>query len=524
MKQLPLYPLHSVMVSLNFPVTLLEFIVCEALFVVGGFAKLSAVIQVPLVKARCFDDKINTYHTLVRYLKASGDLRGVIEKCKSVLSQLGDDLPAQVDESLIREETRRVEQLLKDKTEDELISLPKMTNERKVASMQFLNHAISSAYSVDPLLAPILVFRIVALSIEYGVCSVSSFGFGLYGSWLVSALKSDFEGGYRMGHVAIELKKRLGAEEFIPRIYATVYGFINIWKAPFQASLPKHLEAYDAGNLSGDVEYTMTNLYMHASSSLFGCGENLRNVDSTARTYIRRCIQSGQIFVAKPISVVHEVALKLIGSSEKSYFMFFDTTEERLYIEAREQNQTSICRCILFKRKYVAFFLGDMKAAADFFELGLNFPSGSNGRLVSIIVGVFIDGLIAFYHARKNRSDKTRWTEIGNGVMNLMEIWAKNSDWNFTNKLYLLQAEYFFLHGDEVSALQKYNASIKAAQDHRFIHEEGLAHERVASFHHHYGRRAEALACFKAARNCYENWGAQAVVHRVESTIAKLSR
>jgi len=106
--------------------------------------------------------------------------------------------------------------------------------------------------------------------------------------------------------------------------------------------------------------------------------------------------------------------------------------------------------------------------------------------------------------------------------MNLMETWSKHSDWNFANKLYLLQAEHFFLNGDEVTALQKYNDSINAAQDHRFTHEEGLAHERVASFHHHYGRRDEALASFKAAKKCYEIWGAEAVVYRVDRTIAKL--
>ena len=343
-----------------------------------------------------------------------------------------------------------------------------------------------------------------------------------YGSLLVSALKSDFEGGYRMGHVAIELKKRLGAEEWIPRIYAAVYGFINIWKTPFQASLSKHLEAYDAGNLSGDVEYTLSNLYMHASLSLYGCGGHLHEIDTSTRVYIRRCKQSGQIFLGKFISVVHQVALKLMGSNEKSYSLFFDTTEERMFTEGREQNMNSLCRFILFKRKYVAFFLGQMNAAADFFEMGLKFPIGGNGRLVNIIVSIFIDGLIAFYYARKHRSDENRWTEIGNGVINLMEVWVKASDWNFSNKLFLLQAEYFFLFGDERAALQKYNASIKSAQDHRFIHEEGLAHERLASFHLHYGNRDEALACFTAAKSCYENWGAQAVVQRVERTIAKL--
>ena len=91
-----------------------------------------------------------------------------------------------------------------------------------------------------------------------------AFAFGLYGAWLVSATNSDFEGGYRMGRLAITLMNRLEAKEvwpmthvlvsmsyseetphnlsfkittsfvkqFIPRVYTSVYAFINIWVSP----------------------------------------------------------------------------------------------------------------------------------------------------------------------------------------------------------------------------------------------------------------------------------------------------
>lgn len=39
--------------------------------------------------------------------------------------------------------------------------------------MQFMNHAVNAAYSAEPLLAPILVFRMVRLSISHGICNIS---------------------------------------------------------------------------------------------------------------------------------------------------------------------------------------------------------------------------------------------------------------------------------------------------------------------------------------------------------------
>lgn len=219
---------------------------------------------------------------------------------------------------------------------------------------------------------------------------------------------------------------------------------------------------------------------------------------------------------------LHEQCLLLMGSRESSYSTFFDTREDIIYQECLQKNETSVCRYILHKRKLVSFFYGDMEAAAEFFEMGSEYPSGANGRLSHISLGVVIDGLIAFYFARKHREDECRWTNIGEAVMDLTRHWAKNSEWNFINKLYLLEAEVFFLRNDESKALEKYEQSIKAARDHHFIHEEGLAFERAASFHLQCGRKGEALACYTQAKKCYQSWGANGIVCCLERTIQNL--
>jgi len=176
----------------------------------------------------------------------------------------------------------------------------------------------------------------------------------------------------------------------------------------------------------------------------------------------------------------------------------------------------------LFKRKFVAFFYGDMKAAAESFEMGNEYPLGPNGRLCHITLGTVIDGLMAFFFARKHREDEIRWWNIAESVMDLTRQWANNSEWNFINKLYLLEAECHFYKGEERQALDKYMQSIKAAHDHHFIHEEGLAYDLAARFHLHYARNGEALVCFTQAKKCYKSWGAHGLVNHIERTILQL--
>lgn len=67
-----------------------------------------------------------------------------------------------------------------------------------------------------------------------------------------------------------------------------------------------------------------------------------------------------------------------------------------------------------------------------------------------------------------------------------------------------------------------YNASIWAAQEHRFIHEEGLAEEKFATYMLHKGRHDAALEHFMNAKRCYNVWGATILVERVNKAIAIL--
>jgi len=49
----------------------------------------------------------------------------------------------------------------------------------------------------------------------------------------------------------------------------------------FLASLSKHLEGYDAGVMSGDTEYAISNLLQYALVAIYGSGERLNGLAST---------------------------------------------------------------------------------------------------------------------------------------------------------------------------------------------------------------------------------------------------
>ena len=129
---------------------------------------------------------------------------------------------------------------------------------------------------------------------------------------------------------------------------------------------------------------------------------------------------------------------------------------------------------------------------------------------------------MGFFFARKHGEDEAKWTSVGLEAIESFRKWVKSSEWNFANKLYLLEAEYYFLRGDDDNAMARYTASINAARSHRFIHEEGLAEEKNATYCLHKCKHDDAMGHFLNAKKCYELWGAHALVCRIEKAIAIL--
>ncbi len=85
-----------------------------------------------------------------------------------------------------------------------------------------------------------------------------------------------------------------------------------------------------------------------------------------------------------------------------------------------------------------------------------------------------------------------------------------------------LEAEQYFLKEDDERALICYNASIKAAREHRFVHEEGLAEEKLATYLLNKNRHKEGMEHFVGAKKCYEAGGARSLVRRVDNVIGIL--
>jgi len=198
--------------------------------VVGDYPTLTALAEKPLHYARCFGDKLITYSNLVRALSSSGSCDECINTSVSVLSQLGEIIPTNITREIYFEEVTKVREALIGMSRKDLLSLSLMSDFNKLTAMRFLNHMLLVTYASNPPLNPIIVFRMVRMTVEFGVCNIAAIAFSCYGAWLASSLNEDYDAAFTMGRVASDLVTKMGSVEILPRVHTVVYGMINIYK------------------------------------------------------------------------------------------------------------------------------------------------------------------------------------------------------------------------------------------------------------------------------------------------------
>lgn len=141
------------------------------------------------------------------------------------------------------------------------------------------------------------------------------------------------------------------------------------------------------------------------------------------------------------------------------------------------------------------------------------------GRHHRLIVA-FYHGISSFTMLKRQRTSKLR--QIPKDAIEALKVAAKDSKWNYGNKVHLLDAELSSYEGRNEDANSLYAAAILSARASRFIHEQGLACE-LAGFHYKkIGDLQRAFGFFNQAKLCYAEWGSEMKVNFINRHLTVL--
>jgi len=224
----------------------------EVGYTLGDFSKAEERVEAILSNARVFDDTFQASSVKINILSATAKVQEAIDVGLEVLKKIGEPMPSNPSSLFVKREYIRSRYLLKSKSPEMLLRLPTMTDHRKAATMQIINLlALPAIYGRSSLL-PVLAIRMARITVEHGLCNLSSIAFGLYGMALASC--GEVEEATRYGELALQLLERFDAKQWLPRVHVCVYGCIFGWTKDLRTCIGPLGRGFDVGIATGDVE------------------------------------------------------------------------------------------------------------------------------------------------------------------------------------------------------------------------------------------------------------------------------
>ena len=491
----------------------------EVAYLCGEFEQVEYWAAIVLQQAKTVLDSVEVCEVKVQTDIAQGQPLKAINTALQVLQQLGIRFPEIPKQSDITLELNAAISRFNQKSIQDLFHLPGMVEPQKLAAMQILSRVTLVAYHVAADLAPLLVFKQVNLSIQYGNMFVSPFAYANFGLILCKTAE-DIEAGYQFGQLALRLLSHLKADSLKARASFIVANFITHWKKHIRETSKPFLEAYQSGLETGDLEFAAYAAFTYCLQSFFA-GKDLLDVEHEMATYCEAIRQINQTASLTWIQIFRQSVLNLMGRSIHPLRLVGESYNDEK-IPAQRETDGVILFLVHLNKLILCYLFSEYTQASENAVIA--------ERYVIYVAATPHIPLCCFYNAlarlavysESSTQDQTEILKKVTVSQERMQQWAHHAPMNYLHKYHLVEAEKARVLGKLLEAEKFYEQAIQGARENEYIQEEALAYELAAKHYLARGLAKFAQLYMKEAHYCYERWGATAKVKDLETRYPQL--
>lgn len=494
----------------------------ETEYIKTNFSRAAELSQLVLAQANTLLDKIKVYELQIPFYFTQNKMAEAIEMGLAVLSMLQVKLspkPNKIDIMVGLLQTKLVQGR---KRIEDLGNLPLMSDPNKLAAMRILKAVVPASYVARPQLYPLLIFKMVNLSLQYGNCSISCFAYSSLGL-IHCAVLGDMDKGYRYGQLGLNLLEKLQIKETKSLVAMLFNVFVRHWKDPIRATREPLQRALQSGLESGDVENACHCAAFYCTY-LFLSGEPLETVSQKQSQYIEFIDKYKQEFQLHQAKLWHQVVLNLQATDEVNNPWqlageFFDE-QRTLPVLIEAKNDLAIFMTYLAKSLLSYWFCDYAQSWANASLASKYRETALGTAFIPIYNFYFSLTLLALYPGASKREQQAYLKQIEQEQKQLQH-WAKHAPDNYAHKYDLVVAEKAKVLGQHQQAAEYYDKAIRGAKNAHYLQEEALAAELAAEFFFSRGRDKMAQAYLTDAYYGYMSWGALAKVEDLKLRYAQ---
>jgi len=479
----------------------------ETNYATGNFSGVGILLQPVVRHARSLEDKIRPYTILINSLGGEGKYSDAVEMGLKVLALLGETFPENIDESHVAQDMSTTLTLLGSTTIEEILRMGELQDEQKHEANQILQLLCVHALKWNTDLGALIIFRMLRISMQYGLSKASCFAFSNI-SMMLCCTVGDIRRGYEYGKLALKLLERFNAREHLPRVYVTVYGLVYPYTEPCQACLPSHQHAYKVAMELGDIEWAVQNVNLYTLVAM-QCGSKLGPLIQELKNYLQELKDFNHLIITTIIPPTLQYFKNLVDPEGNPTVLCRDGFDMESFLQQAEENSfANLHRHCYFMCFLLAYLFDDMERAREMYhrydKAEKSFPLTN-----PLPDEVFASGLLATATVRSSEDNALFWRRIAHDSHSNVCRRCENSSWNNQHRMHLLTAEIAYMNGDAEAAAVSYGLAITSAGEHKFLHEKALAYERAGIFYADAGHDfEEARKHFELAHSSYLEWGA----------------
>ncbi|NBC05258.1 MAG: AAA family ATPase [Bacteroidetes bacterium] len=479
----------------------------EAAYLMGEASKMDQLINSVIEHSKTPPEQKKVYMLRIDHLTSQNMLPEGLQAGLDILEKLGVGFPGNPKMFHIVMGLAKTKWLLKGKQPEDLMQLEVMTDPNMTAALPILERIVPPAYMSGSNMFPLIVFKMVELSVKYGNMPYSAFGYGSYGISL-SAVLGDYEGGYRFGQMALELVDKFDSEEYRVKVLFVTDCFLNHWKQHLGLSLDPLLESYKSGlkvgNLVGGIwaayYYLLWQFYISEELSMLG-----EKVDSYKRTfdqlkqqaaYNRTSILQN---VIQNLTTEDDIGLNLAGH--------FDGGEEKMLKELEGMNDKTSAYFYHSNKLLLHLLRLETGKALHHAEKTKVFEEAVAG-LPDLTFTTFFASIAAIYHSLlENKSDSLNRAKKS---LKKLKKWSESAPENYLHMYLAVEAGLLAASGKIAEANTIFDRAIHHASEQKYAQVVGMVSELAARFCMANNLKVQAELFMNKAYRAYTFWGAEA--------------
>ncbi|AFZ18887.1 trifunctional serine/threonine-protein kinase/ATP-binding protein/sensor histidine kinase [Allocoleopsis franciscana] len=492
----------------------------EAAYLNTDFQQMEELADVVLHQARTLLDKVKVYEVQLAACTAQVKPKQAVEMGLEVLNLLEVSFPRQPSSLDIQQKLQEMASLFKGRKIEDLINLPAMVAPDKLASLRILSSLVSPAYITAPALLPLIVLKMVHLSIHYGNAPLSCFAYSLYGL-ILNGVLLEIDLGDEFGKLALKLVDQLNANALKTKVFYTVAAHVLYGKNPIKNCLPLLQEGYSRGLETGELECGYS--AKEKSQISYFSGLELTELEPKIASFSQSLIQLRQEAALNYNQIIHQAVLNLLGRSENPCLFMGEAYNEQTMLPFHQNaNDRNGLHYFHFHKLIICYLFGEVQQALHNAIQAEQYLDGVIGML-NVPLFYFYDSLVRLaVYPNVLKSEQEQHLVKINSNQEKIQLWAHHAPMNFLHKFHLVEAEKFKVLNQNFEAIDSYDKAISLAKEYEYVNEEALAHELAAKFYLAWGKETIAQAYLIHAYYAYARWGAKAKVHDLEKRYSQL--